>query len=270
MIPQKTAYSFFGTHTHTYALRITPSVPPIGEVLPYEWERACAVAMLQTGIPAHVLMQLSLGKQACLHLDILTCYPAQAHESLHEALSEIQDRFFACAGRDWCSIEAVPLGRQFHPVVLGFVAALVLSFAVYLCATNLYPALMYEETTGTALFTPYETLTFGEWSEKHDTTFFICTFRTAEGHWVRDTSRVTDVPKRYGEEIPFLYSPHNHHEYIIGSRAENLAFLPLAFGGVVLVLMIVLGLAVMPRVRFWWWQRTFERHSANHATSSYS
>ncbi len=263
-------HQFLGTRTHTYALRITPSVSLIGEVLPYAWERACAVAMLQTGIPADVLMRLSMGKQACLRLDVLTCYPAQAHESLHEALSEIKDRFYACAGCDWCSIEAVPLGKRFHPVILGFVAALVLSFAAYLCATSLYPALVYEETTGTALFTPYETHTFGEWSEKHDTTFFICTFRTAEGHWVRDTNRVTEVPKRYGEDIPFLYAPHNPHRYVIGSRVGNLAFLPVAFGGIAVVLVIVLGLAVLPRVRFWWWRRTFERHSVNNTTGSYS
>ena len=225
------------------------------------------MAMLQTGILADVLMRLSMGKQACLSLDVLTCYPAQAYESLHEALSEITDRFYACAGRDWCSIEAVPLGKRFHPVVLGFVAALALSFAVFLCATSLYPALVYEETTGTALFTPYETHTFGEWSEKRDTTFFICTFRTVEGRLIQDTNRVTEVPKRYGEAVPFLYAPHNPHCYVIGSRAGNLAFLPVAFGGIAVVLVIVLGLAVLPRVRFWWWRRTFEQISFGHTTT---
>lgn len=247
-------HQFFGTRTHVYALRITPSVPPVGESLSYEWERSCAVAMLQTGIPAHVLMRLCMGKEACLRLDVRTCYPAQAHESLPEALAELQHRFTACAGRDWCSIEAVPLGRRFHPVLLGFGMALVLGFAVFLCATSLYPALFYEETTGTARFTPYETLTFGEWAEKRDTTFFICTFRTVTGEVMSDTNRVTDVPKRHGE-VSFLYAPRNPHRYVIGSREESFAFLPAAFGGIAGVMAVLLGLAVLPRVRFWWWRR---------------
>lgn len=263
-------YPIIAHHTHTYALRITPSVPPVGENLSYEWERSCALAMLQTGIPIDVLMPLCTGRQACLRLDVLTCYPAQAHESLQEALAELQHRFTACGGQEWCSIEAVPIGRRFHPVMLGFVAALVLSFAVYLCASNLYPAVFYEETTGTARFTPYETLTFGEWAEKRDTTFFICTFRTAEGHLIHDTNRVTDVPKRYGEAVPFLYAPQNPHHYIIGSREENLAFLPAAFGGIGVLLVIVLGLAILPNVRFWWWRRKFEQNSSGHTTTSQS
>ncbi|MCU0424217.1 MAG: hypothetical protein MUF71_01190 [Candidatus Kapabacteria bacterium] len=58
-----TRHQFLVTRIHTYALRITPNVPPVGESLSYEWERSCALAMLQSGIPIDVLMRLCTASQ---------------------------------------------------------------------------------------------------------------------------------------------------------------------------------------------------------------
>jgi hypothetical protein len=90
---------------------------------------------------------------------------------------------------------------------------------------DLYPAYFYEEAEGTALFLPYATVTYGKWAEKRDTTLYICTFRTADGRTVCDTSRVTDVPAVHGA-ARFLYSPSAPHTYVIGSRKEKLARTP--------------------------------------------
>jgi hypothetical protein len=249
---------FFGTRTHAYALRITSTMPPIGATLPFAWERDCARAMLMTGLPVEILLQLSRGEQAIRRIDVSLAPSQTRTDACAEALAAIQTRLTACAGEEWFRLECVSLGRQAHRVLVLFCLVFLLATAGSIAHSDLYPAYFYEEAEGTALFLPYATVTYGEWAEKRDTTLYICTFRTADGRTIADTSRVTDVPPVHGA-AQFLYSPSELHTYVIGSRKEKLARTPeilaLLLGGAVVVVLW----SVLPRVRFWWVRRGWMR-----------